>query len=156
MSTDESRYAVADLSHQHSSALAAVEYAIAELQGLLAKPRFSIPKGESRVYVELRRDMPYVIHETALPGTQILVNRNYKPLGNNSRAHRNQVNYEQHLVGHVRLTPEQIASVVSPGRQRGLFGDENPPWSGKKAALTYLARLERLRELLSSTASSAA
>jgi hypothetical protein len=37
--------------------------------------------------------MPYVIHDTQFPGTQILVNRNYKPIGSNSRAHKNQVIY---------------------------------------------------------------
>lgn len=156
MPIDSTRYPIEDISARHSSAKDAVRHAIESLEGLLAKPRFTIGKGESRQYLELRRDMPYVVHETSLTDTQILVNRNYKPLGSNSRAHQNDVNYEEHDVGHIHLSNEQIATVTSPGRERGLFGDGNPPWRGRKEAKEYLARLKRLYELLSRSTKSSA
>lgn len=156
MSTDRTRYAIEDISAQHTSVNDAVHHAIESLERLLAKPRFTIGKGESRQYLELRRDMPYVIHETSLTDTHILVNRNYKPLGSNSRAHENYVKYEEYQAGHLRLSNEKIATVTSPGRERGLFGDENPPWRGRKEAKEYLARLKRLYELLSDPTTNAA
>ncbi len=139
---------VPDISASHRSASDAVEHAIVFLETELAKQRFTAPKGESKFYLEMRRDLPYAIHETSLPDTQILVNRNYKPLGNNSRTGDNWVNYESTTNGHVKLTPQQIASIVSTGRKRSLFGDENPPWFGRREASAYLVRLKALRKLL--------
>lgn len=137
-----------DISAVHSSARDAVDHAIRTLSDLLQKPRFVIPKGDSTLYRELRRDMPYAIHETELLDTQILVNRNYKPLGNNSNTGEDWVVYEEATNGHVRLTASQIAAVVSPGCVRSLFGDGNTPWSGRQAASAYLERLKALRRLI--------
>lgn len=149
MNEDRTRYPIADIS-AHGNASEAINHAISYLRALLSKPRFSIPKGESQLYLELRRDMPYIIHETKIQGTSIIVNRNYKPLGSNSRALENWVNYEAHVNGHVQLTDAEIASVVSPGHKRGLFGDENPPWRGRKEAQGYLVRLEKLQSIIRS------
>lgn len=135
---------VPDISASHLSARDAVAHAIKFLAAQLARPRFVVPKGESRLYLEMRRDLPYVIHETALPGTQLLVNRNYKPLGNNSRTGENWVNYESATNGHSKLTPAQVASVVGPLHEWGLFGDGNPPWAGKREAAAYFERLKTL------------
>ena len=143
-----SKIQLPDISASHSSARDAVDHAIQFLEVELAKPRFTIPKGESKLYLEMRRDLPYFVHETALLGTQILVNRNYKPLGNSSRTGDNWVNYELAKNGHVQLTQEQIKVVVSAGRERGLFGDENPPWIGRRDASAYLERLKALRNFL--------
>ena len=134
-----------DISAVHSSAREAVDHAIRTLTDLLEKPRFFIPKGDSKLYRELRRDMPYAIHQTELPDTQILVNRNYKPLGNNSKTGDDWVVYEDAKNGHVKLTAPQIALVVSPGCVRSLFEDGNTPWSGRRAASAYLERLKALR-----------
>ena len=136
-----------DISGTHVSAAHAVAYAIASLEAVLAAPRFTI-KASSRTYSEMRRDMPYVIHTTAIPGTFLLVNRNYKPVGNNLPTHGEHVKYEEFKNLHVRLTPQQIASVVSPGHSHGLFGDANPPWSSRKDANAYLARLKALHAIL--------
>ena len=92
--------------------------------------------------------MPYVIHETNIPDTYILVNRNYKPLGSNQPTHGDYAVYEDFKNLHVCLTPTQVASVVSPGHTHGLFGDGNPPWSGRKAANAYLSRLQALHSHL--------
>ena len=139
---------VPDVSATHLSARDAVAHAIKFLAAQLAKPRFVVPKDESRLYLEMRRDLPYIIHDTAVPGTQLLVNRNYKPVGNNSGTGENWVNYELATNGHTKLTPAQIASVVSPPHKRGLFGDGNQPWADRREAMAYLGRLKLLYGLL--------
>ena len=143
-----SKIQVPDISASHGTARDAVDHAIRFLEAELAKQRFTVPKGESKFYLEMRRDLPYMVHETTLSKTQILVNRNYKPLGNSSRTGDNWVNYESATNGHIQLTPEQIKAVVSTGRERGLFGDENPPWFGRREASAYLERLKALRNFL--------
>jgi hypothetical protein len=96
----------------------------------------------------MQRDLPYFIQETALPATYILVNRSYKPLGSNLPAGNRGVNYEDFQALHVCLTPEEVASVVSPGSSHGLYRSINSPWIGKRAAEDYLIRLELLYQLL--------
>ena len=137
-----------DISRSHISAAEAVAHAVAFMESALSVARYSF-REPSRGYYEMRRDMPYIIHNIAVPGTYILVNRNYKPLGSNQRAGGVYATYEDFANLHVRLTPEQIASVVSPGYSHGLFADGNPPWSGRKAANAYLARLRVLHHHLS-------
>lgn len=137
-----------DVSATHQSALQAVDKAIALLQREIEKPRFRIPKGENALYLEMRRDLPYVIHDTALAGIQILVNRNYKPLGNSSKTGDGWVSYESSTGCHVRLTSAQIAAVIGVEDERGLFGDASPPWFGKRQASSYLERLKLLRTFL--------
>lgn len=73
---------IADLSRSHLNATEALVFAINSLESALAASRYSF-KGITRAHLEMRRDMPYSIHETSIPNTQILVNRNYKPLGSN-------------------------------------------------------------------------
>ena len=94
---------VEDISASHASPTKAVEHAINQLNAALAKSRYGF-RGESRLYLELRRDLPYIVHETVLPSTQILVNRNYKPLGHNARTSGIHVEYEQHRNLLVRLS----------------------------------------------------
>ena len=139
---------LSDISRSHNSAAEAVAYAIASMESALSVARYSL-RGPSRGYYEMRRDMPYIIHETAIPNTYILVNRNYKPLGSSQPTGGDHAIYEEFTNLHVRLTPDQIASVASPGHMHGLFGDGNPPWSGRKAANAYLARLRVLHRHLS-------
>ena len=139
-----------DISRSHIGAAEAVAYAVVSMESALSVARYSF-RGPSRGYYEMRRDMPYIIHETAIPDTYILVNRNYKPLGSNQPTGGDHATYEDFANLHVRLTPEQIASVVSPGYSHGLFGDGNPPWSGRKAANAYLARLRVLHHHLSAS-----
>lgn len=138
---------VPDFSASHGSSTDAIARAIFLMESALAKRSFTIPR-TSRVYLEMRRDLPYVLNETRIPDTQILVNRNYKPLGNNSRAHENWVEYEAFTNLHVHLAPHELDSVVSTGRERGLFGDENPPWASRVHAVAYLERLKRLIALV--------
>jgi hypothetical protein len=137
-----------DISSSHASASDAVDYAISFLSEELSKKRFVVPPGESELFLQMRRDLPYFIHDTDLPDTQVLLNRNYKPLGNNSRTGEGWVDYNLATNFHVQLSPQQIASSVSQGCTRGLFNDGNPPWRGRKDATAYLERLLKFRELL--------
>ena len=120
---------------QHADALAAVEFAITKLRALLDRPRF--PPARSRDHVELRRHLPYIIHDARRTGTQILVNREYKPIGSD-RPYQDFIDYASQTQAHVHLTPEAIASIVRPDLERGLFNDRDPPWSGRAAAMAYL------------------
>lgn len=136
-----------DLSGNHSSAIDALNFAINTLESALAVSRYSF-KDVNRPYLEMRRDAPYCIHETSIPGTRILVNRNYKPLGSNIETGGKQLEYEDFKNLHVRLTIDQIAAVTNRGRGGYLFGDENPPWKNRTTAKAYLKRLVLLRGLL--------
>jgi hypothetical protein len=124
-----------------------VAYAITWLSELLARPSFNVKIGGTR-YTELRCYLPYIIHDTDLDGTQILVNREYKPVGSATPRFGPLANYEEHVNLHVRLSPQQIQSVVSPPHMRGLYGDENPPWRKKSDAKAYMERLKRLHAIL--------
>lgn len=137
----------ADLSRQHASAKAAVVHAIHLLDGLLAKRRYSVRLG-GPTYDQLRQHLPYVVHDTALPNTQILVNRRYKPVGSNVPSSGPQVAYEHFVNLQLKLSPAQIRGVVSPPHLRGLYGDDNPPWASRANALAYRARLVALQALL--------
>ena len=137
-----------DISASHASARSAVDFAVNFLSELLERPRYPIPKGETPLYLLMRRDLPYVIHETKSPDIQILVNRNYKPLGNSSRTAEDWVDYELFTNVHVHLSPAQVHAICAPDRDRSLFGDGAPPWSGKRAANAYLKKLLKLRQAL--------
>lgn len=136
-----------DISQNHLSALEAVNFAIEKLENALSVPRFSY-KGASRGYYELRRDMPYVIHEMSIENTYILVNRNYKPLGSNKATATDWVKYEDYTNLHVKLTKQQITNVVSTPHEFGLYGDGNPPWRSRANAKAYLTRLKSLQLLI--------
>src|SRR5579862_354749 len=107
---------VSDLSRAWPTARDAVEHALKDIEAALSSTRYQRKKGG--VYYEMRRDMPYVIHATKTPGVQILVNRNYKPLGSNEPTSGQFLDYEEFPNAHVRLSSDQIAKVVSPGRDR--------------------------------------
>lgn len=138
---------IADLSRSHLNATEALAFAINSLESALAASRYSF-KGVTRAYLEMRRDMPYSIHETSIPDTKILVNRNYKPLGSNIETGGELVKYEDFNNLHVHLTQSQIAVVANRGQGSWLFGDDNPPWRGRAPAKAYLKRLKMLLELL--------
>lgn len=136
-----------DLSRTYASAREAVGHSIQWLSALLDKPGFNVKSG-GRIYLSMRRDFPYVLHDTDIEGTQILVNREYKPVGSPIPHSGPWANYEEFTNLHVRLSPSEIKSVVSAPHERGLFGDGNPPWRKKSYAKDYLERLRRLYALL--------
>ncbi len=137
-----------DLSRSYESAGGAVWNAAQELRMALSGGSRNWFRGKGFMYFILRRDLPYVIHRTAQPGTQILVNRQYKPLGSNTEEYDDWVDYESFPNLHVRLSRNSIESVSDRICTGALFNDGNAPWLGKAEALAYLGRLRRLQELL--------
>jgi hypothetical protein len=97
----------------------------------------------ARRYLEMRRDLPYRILPTG-NRRQIIVNREYKPLGwpNKSKFAR----YEECLSQHIDLSEEALAKCRHPRRTNGLFGDECAPWHSRMDARQYLLRLLALRD----------
>lgn len=138
-----------DISESHATALEAVDFAVNFMVELLGRPRYPVPRGVTPLYLQMRRDLPYVIHETTNPDTQILVNRNYKPLGNCSPTAEDWVDYELFTNGHVHLSAAQVHAICAPDRERSLFGDGAPPWNGKRYATAYMTKLLKLREAIS-------
>ncbi len=133
-----------DLSDRYSSTLEALDFAIGSLWTTIEAGTWRI--GGARA-LEMRRDLPYsILDMPALPGVQIVVNREHKPLGGTAAE---RVPYQEWPMGHVRLSRAQIAEVVEPGRATELFSDRTAPWGKKADAEKYLARLERLRDLVS-------
>ena len=136
-----------DVSRTHGSPSSAVNMAIAELQTALWQKRY-LGSGRERAIAKLRRDMPYVLWDaTSLPGTRILLNRNYKPVGSNIVPGGKIVDYDDYPNLHVRLHKVQIQRLCSP-RESALFDDGNPPWRGRKEAKAYLIKLQYLEEIL--------
>lgn len=139
---------IIDISESHANAKIAVEHAINALNAILKKPRFSINPGESKIYLELRRDLPYAVHSLSFKEAKILLNRNYKPLGNPSKTGKNWVDYEKFNNMHIKLTAEQIFSIVPFESEVRFFGDNNSPWISRVHASNYIVRLEKLFMLL--------
>ena len=142
------KQAISDNSASHTSARKGVEHAIQLMTQALAKPRYVIHRRGTKGYLEMLRDIPYCIHATEIKGTQILVNRNYKPLGNKAQTADVLVSYEDAKNMHVSFTEEQIACLVSPDTERHLFRDGDAPWCGRREATACLERLRKLIELL--------
>jgi hypothetical protein len=136
-----------DISGLHRSAADAVAHAINSLVRTLAQRRYWVRPG-SQLELEMRRDMPYVIHDTNFPGTQILVNREYKPVGSNVPYLGAWSRYEDLPNLHAHLSPGEIASAVHPGHDSALFEDGDGPWVGRRQAGAYLDRLRRLHNVL--------
>lgn len=135
-----------DLSRAHGSALEALKHAIRDLRASLSAPRFKVKAG-GHIWLEMRRDMPYVMMTFDESGRRILVNRQYKPVGSNVPTGGKWAEYEDFPEAHLTLTNEQVKHAVSPGRDFGLFGDEDPPWGNRRHAKSYLDRLLVLREM---------
>ena len=139
-----------DISVSHPTALAAVEFASNFLVELLSRSRYPIPKGGTPLYLQMRRNLPYFIHQTKNSDTQILVNRNYKPLGNSSLRTEVWVDYELFTNVHIHLSAGQVQAICAPDGDRSFFGDGAPPWSSKRSANAYLNKLLKLREGIAS------
>lgn len=138
---------LADFSCYYQNAAEAVDRAVVAVEVAISRARFPLWL-DRHAHMKLRRDLPYVIHDTALPRTQILVNRYYKPLGSNLPDTSQRVLYEDYPQAHIHLTDQQIAALVCPPHERGLFDDGCAPWLGPLSAMAYLKRLRLLYGLL--------
>jgi hypothetical protein len=138
------RFLLPDISNSHESARAAVGVAIYLMELALSMPTASWHS--DRFFNRLQRDLPYIIHETDLPGISILLNRRYKPLGTLNEAW---VRYESFENLHVKLTDEEIRAVaVREDRKMFVYGVRNWPWNSRREAINYLGRLHTLLECL--------
>jgi hypothetical protein len=130
-----------DLSRIYESPREALRAAITHLE---IRPGVGYPRaGRAHTVAKFHRDLPYAILNTDLPGVQILVNRQYKPLGSTEREW---AIYERYPNLHVRLTSSEIRRVCY--RDNALFDDGCPPWRGPKEARAYLTRLRWLEEIV--------
>lgn len=137
-----------DVSCSYASAVEAVWRAIDQLDVMLAA-KGAYPNRQALPI--LRRDLPYVVHETALEGKQILLNRQYKPLGCNLADSGKWVSYEAYPQLHVHLTEDEIGEIACPPYPNALFGDGCPPWGSKQQAMEYRTRLQRLYRFITRT-----
>lgn len=133
---------VPDIWQKFKSPMSVVNFAIDYMTLLLSVPRFSVGR-RSHVYWEMRLWLPYAV-ETEHGTKQLLVNREYKPVGMDITTH---VEYGKYPAFHTRMQPEQIDSVSHRPTGHGyLYGDS--PWSSRKAAEVYLRRLNKLKAAL--------
>jgi hypothetical protein len=136
-----------DFSRNYSNFAEAIAVAIQLMESLLSERRYRIENNprKLRTYLEMRRDLPYVIHKTEIPDTQIVLNRNYKPLGNTGEnGHRTTV-YEDFKSHHTHIPQARFDKLVNPKDGLiSLFGDRNPPWRNRACADAYLGRLKNL------------
>ena len=79
-----------------------------------------------------------------IPGTRILVNRGYKPLGSCLEGSRGPyADYADYPNLHVQLTASALEGLAFSGANFHLFGDVNPPWRRPDAG-PYKGKLETL------------
>lgn len=146
---DHARTLVDDVSDKFASVKNAVDVAVVYMSTLLAMPRYLIYPA-SRVYWEMRCWLPYCIHHTGNADSdsaknRILINREYKPLGQISR---DWAEYEQYTSLHLMLTEEQLWGVSMGSGLGYLYNDGTCPWSSRKNAERYLSKLKQLQAML--------
>jgi hypothetical protein len=122
-----------------TTAIAAVDHAIALTESVLAKPG-RLPTGKAQ---EMRRHLPYCLHSVPGQDALILCNRNYKPVGTPLEDSA-WADYTQHPDLWIRVTDEQLEDATDE-TGKWLFNDGTAPWSGKRQAEAHLARLKVLR-----------
>jgi hypothetical protein len=137
-----------DLSRSTPSAKAAVSRGVAYLKKALRRCELSewdLDDWEGNVHWLLRRDLPYSIQKTTIPGTQVLVNREYKPIGSTDPKFEI---YEHYPNLHVTLTVPQLRAFCV-GSQGYLFNDESAPWRGPTEAEAYVGLATTLLSMIS-------
>jgi Domain of unknown function (DUF5623) len=133
-----------DISRNFKDAAQAVRHALALVKEHLTGREGRLPSNMPFKPM-LRRDLPYVINSLSIRG-EILVNRDYKPVGH-PKCEEHLV-YEEFPNLHIRLSDAERERVVEPGRTHGLFGDSSSPWRYKKNARAYEKRLQALLIIL--------
>lgn len=135
---------VADLSQVFVSPQNAVEFANDYMNCLLTVPRFKL-NSAAPAYWEMRSWLPYS-NQSIGGGRHILVNRDYKPVG---QVGKEWANYEEFPHLHVDVTDDQSKSFTAQGSSDGyLFNDGCSPWDSRADAVAYLERLKILLRVL--------
>ena len=129
------------------SAANAVEYAISYMQALLQRPRYKV-HSSSLACREMRSWLPYRIHETAIPGRWILVNREYGPVG--MLKTEKWFDYENFTNAQIVATNQEVVALSHPDYEPsgGIFGDGYSPWVSRKDAQAYLTRVQALHAFI--------
>ncbi len=134
-----------NLSSVFTSAQNAVNFSIDYMACLLTVPRIKI-YSTSPAYWEMRSWLPYTL-EYVEGGKSILLNRNYKPVGQTSR---DWVDYSEFQHLYVHVTNDLRKTYTAKGAGIGfLFNDGCPPWNSRARATAYLKRLRVLGSVLS-------
>lgn len=141
---EAARSLVNDISHQLVSARNAVEFSIAYLECLLRVSRFKVYSA-APVYWEMWCWLPYEVKAVA-GNVRILVNRNYKPIGQTTDAWADYAKFD-HL--HLALSQDQVALVSRRRSDQGYFFDDAcPPWNSRRDAEEYLKKLRCLYSVI--------
>ena len=138
---------VEDLSTKFISPKNSVRYAIAYLELALQAPQYRVVF-QSLAFMEMRNHFPYRLHETEDEKKWIVVNREYKPVGNNRPD--DQVSYQDFHAGHFEISIADAEAVSEPHHlsSHALYGDGIAPWHSRTAATAYLGRLRKLLTIL--------
>jgi len=133
---------VPDILSKFISARNAVDFAIDYMSTILRTARYQVGL-RSQAYWEMRLWLPYEL-EPITPSTQVLVNREYKPVGLDSTEH---VDYRKFEALQTNLSAEQVRMFSHAETGQGyLYG--LTPWGSRKAAEMYLIRLQMLKSEL--------
>lgn len=132
---------IKEITINYSNAADAIIHACTTLQVEMSRRGFYIPRGTER-YFNFKRDMPYVIEKTNTPGTQILLNCRFRPLGSYEKGEE-WFDFEEFKHLHIHLTSDQIASITEPDG-RILFLKDVPPWFNGGVQYLYAQRLVKL------------
>ena len=138
-----------DVSDVYASPVEALEQAGWLIEHALDTAQFPASR---LIQMKMRRDLLYFIKQLDAPGTtQILLNRQYKPLGSTIAGTIYSVRYENYPQLHVHLTQAQIIEASTWPGSSALFHDGTQPWLARREAEAYLRRLRRLYELVDAT-----
>jgi hypothetical protein len=133
-----------DICHKFGDAANAIDFSIVYVECLLSVPRFRVHYA-SKAYSEMRRWLPYELYPIN-DGTQVLVNRRYKPIGLRTDDWAEYEKYE-HLI--TSLDAEKLSRLAHrPSSSGFLFGDGSAPWRSRENAEKYLVRLKMLQTIL--------
>ncbi|TDM05863.1 MAG: hypothetical protein C4K60_14290 [Ideonella sp. MAG2] len=142
--SESARVQVQDISQALVSSQNAVEYAIDYMKCLLTVPRFKVYSATITNW-EMRSWLPYFLQPLG-NGSCILVNRNYKPVG---QVANDWARYEEFPQLHLRISDDLRGCITVSGSAVGyLFNDGTSPWSSRAAAQAYLERLGVLQQAL--------
>ena len=131
-----------DLSVRFVSPFNAVRYAISYMDLALKATRYLVTY-KSISFIEMRNHLPYRLHETAVDGKWIMVNRHYKPVGSNRPDEW--ATYEDRPDRFFEISNSEAQAVSDPDHMtsHGLYGDGSTPWISRASATAYLSRLRR-------------
>lgn len=124
------------------SALQAIDKAIIFIKDAISAHRYMTEDDL------MRYNLPYAFHPTLIPNRDILLNRNYKPVGSCCVSGFPHVDYEAFPNLHVQLTQKKIQSVAISNVEGLYYLFDDLLWDSKAAGKEYLKRLIKLRGML--------